>query len=60
VGGDPGVRSHRHRAKMPFELPIHTELFLQAPPDAVSVRILAHHPGSADARPAAQDRDVST
>lgn len=37
-----------------------TELFLQAPPDAVSVRILAHHPGSADARPAAQDRDVST
>jgi predicted PurR-regulated permease PerM len=37
-----------------------TELFLQAPPDAVSVRNLAHHPGSADARPAAQDRDVST
>ena len=37
-----------------------TELFLQAAPDAVSVRNLAHHPGSADARPAAQDRDIST
>ena len=23
VGGAPGVRSHRHRAKMPFVLPIH-------------------------------------
>src|SRR5262249_1120815 len=23
VGGSPGVRSHRHRAKMPFVLPIH-------------------------------------
>jgi predicted PurR-regulated permease PerM len=37
-----------------------TELFLQAPPDAVAARNLAHHPGIADARPAEQDQDVST
>ena len=37
-----------------------TELFLQAPPDAVSARNLAPHTGIADARPAEQDQDVST
>jgi predicted PurR-regulated permease PerM len=37
-----------------------TELFLQAPPDAVAARNLAHHPGIADARPAEQVPDVST
>jgi len=37
-----------------------TELFLHAPPDAGAARHLARHPGIADARPAEQDRDVST
>ena len=37
-----------------------TELFLQAPPDAVSARDLAPQPGGADARPAAQAPDGST
>src|SRR5262249_10949019 len=29
VGGAPGVRSHRHRAKMPFVLPIHNLVYCQ-------------------------------
>jgi predicted PurR-regulated permease PerM len=37
-----------------------TELFLQAPPDAVAARNLARHPGIADVRPAEQAPDVST
>jgi predicted PurR-regulated permease PerM len=36
-----------------------TELFLQAPPDAIAARNLARHPGSADVRPTEQDQDVS-
>jgi predicted PurR-regulated permease PerM len=37
-----------------------TALFLQAPSDAVAAQNLAHHPGSAAARPAEQDQDVAT
>jgi predicted PurR-regulated permease PerM len=36
-----------------------TELFLQAPPDAVAARNLARHPGIADVRPTEQDQDMS-